>query len=480
VSTRYEIGPLFNKDELAFLEKEEKPVMQQSISYRDKAGFVIVKDQAICRFVSHSYAKEYDYLMNSGLYQALIDADLLILHTEHVLSDAEKIDHHKILLPEFIPCLSYPYEWSADQWKDMMLSFLRINSIALDFGMIIKDATPFNFTFYKGKCIFFDTLSFDFYTDGQPWIAYRQFCESMLGPLALIFFNNENWIKLLASSINGWELPFVSRNLPGRTYFNMPILLHIHWHSKYKNTGQQDLLKRSSLNKEKLLLLWDLIHRSVRKWKIKKQLQNWATYYDDGIESLFYLDDKTKVVTQWLAELTPRRAVDLGANNGKYSFIAALYSQEVMAVESDPACIDQLYHDTREKQINNITTILSDLAQPTPGVGWNNEERIPLLSRLNCDVTLALALIHHLAISKNIPLPFIAQLLASITGGYAIVEFVPRTDQKIQQMLANREDIFDDYTEENFMAAFGIYFELAKSHSCLSSNRKIFLWRKRG
>jgi len=453
--------------------------MQQAISYRDKNGFVILKDRTVCRFVAYSYAKEYDHFMQSGLYQRLVDAELLISHKEDILSETEKLAYYKILLPELITCISFPYEWSASQWKDVILSFLQINSMAMECGMILKDATPFNFTFYKGKCIFIDTISFDFYKDGEPWLAYRQFCETMLGPLALIHFNNVNWTRLMSASINGWELPFISRNLPRKTWFNTTTLLHIHWHSKYSNAKQQRLLKKSSFTKQKLLVLWDMLYRSINKWKSAGELHNWSTYYDTGIESASYLEDKTAMVRQWLCNAMPDRVVDLGANNGKFSLIASLYAKEVVAVESDHACIDQLYLNIQEKKIDNITTILSDITQPTPGVGWNNKERMPLLNRLNCDMVLALALIHHLCISKNIPLAFVAHLLASITGKYALVEFVPKSDPKIQQLLANREDIFDDYSEEQFIIYFNQYFELQEVHSCFTSERKLFLWVKK-
>jgi hypothetical protein len=129
--------------------------MQQAISYRDKDGFVFVSNHKVFRLVSRSYEKEYNYLMQSGLYQKLIDAELLIPHTEDVLSAEQKTSYHKIIIPQFIPCISLPYEWSATQWKEVVASSLRINQMAMEFGMILKDATPFNFTFHKGKMYFF-------------------------------------------------------------------------------------------------------------------------------------------------------------------------------------------------------------------------------------------------------------------------------------------------------------------------------------
>ena len=453
--------------------------MQQAISYRDRNGFIIVKDGTAYRFVAHAYAKQYDHLLGSGLYQRLAEEKLLIPHTENILSAEEKISYYKILLPEFIQCMSFPGEWSAGQWKEVVLSYLKINSIAVEYGMILKDGTPFNFTFHKGRCVFFDTLSFDFYEDGQPWIAYRQFSESMFGPLALIFFNSVQWAALMTLSINGWDLSFISGNLPKRTYLRINIFLHIHLHSKYRKSNQKNLLKQSSFNKQKLILLWKMMARSINQWKVAEQSKEWSSYYDTDIESDLYIEDKTAVITRWLRDCHPERVIDIGANTGKFSLLSSLFAKEVVAVELDHDCIDQLFRTIKEKGITNITTIVSDITQPTPGVGWNNEERLPLLKRIHGDMLLSLALIHHLCISKNIPPAFIAQLFAGITDKYAVVEFVPKSDPKIQQMLANREDIFDDYSEEQFIHCFNEYFVLEEVHVCVSSKRKLFLWVKK-
>lgn len=138
--------------------------MQQAISYRDRDGFVIVQKHSVKRYVSFSYAKVYDHFMSSGLYQHLVDDGLLISHKEVIDRHGEEEGFYKILEPEWISFINYPYEWSAVQWQEMILAFLRINGICLNYGMILKDATPFNFTFYRGRCIFIDTLSFELYT----------------------------------------------------------------------------------------------------------------------------------------------------------------------------------------------------------------------------------------------------------------------------------------------------------------------------
>jgi hypothetical protein len=453
--------------------------MLQEISYKDSSGFVNIGDHFVRRYINVSYAPQYDYVMRSGLYQKLVAEGLLIPHTECIPDGLEAKQYHAVIAPEFVSYVSFPYEWPASQWKEVVQSFLKINSISIEYGMILKDATPFNFTFHQGRCVFLDTLSFDFYTEGEPWIAYRQFVEMMLGPLALICFNSSEWPRLLAVNIDGFDLPFISKHLPVRSYFNMTTLFHIHWHSKYRHTKRKGLLQRGYFNRQKLQLLWEMLSDSIGKLKVKAAGSDWQNYYDTAITSEEYTKYKERVVTNWLQELQPDEVIDLGANNGKFAVIASHTAKKVLAVESDHDCMDQLYETIREKEIKNITPIISDITQPTPGVGWNNREHASLLERLNCDCLLALAVVHHLCISKNVPLPFIARLFAGITRKYALVEFVPKSDPKIEAMLANRKDLFDGYTEELFTDAFGNYFILVKKENCICSDRKLFLWKKR-
>ncbi len=452
--------------------------MQQAISYRDNAGFVIVKEDLVKRYVHVSYAPAYDHFMGSGLYQRLLHEGLLIPHEEVLPGENEAADFYKVLEPEKIGFINLPYEWSASQWKEVVLAFLQINMICLDYGMILKDATPFNFTFYKGRCIFFDTLSFAFYEEGKPWVAYRQFCESMLGPLSLIYFNDPFWSRMFQSNINGWPLPFVSANLPVRTWLNLPVLLHIHWHAGFQKE-KSSAVKNTGLTKEKLSILWGMMKKSINKWNFQNKQKSWVNYYDMDIQSNQYLQSKTQIITQWLDTVQPNKVIDLGANNGMFSIIASHYATDVIALESDHACIEKLRLDIKRLAIQNIETVMADITQPAPGLGWKNAERIPLLKRLKGDLVLALALIHHLCISSNIPMNFVAELFSQVTTKYLLIEFVPRSDAKVEQMLSNREDIFGNYTETVFEHCFGVYFRLKERMECSSSDRKLYLWEKK-
>jgi ribosomal protein L11 methylase PrmA len=455
----------------------------EAISFKDPDGYIVLSGEKVYRFISNKYAPCYEHLMNSGLYDRLTSEGLLIAHKEAVVPELEKDSVYKVIEPERIDIITYPYEWSFEQWKATLLAQLKINRIALEFGMILKDSTPFNFTFYQGRIVLFDTSSFEFYADGQPWKAYKQFCEEFLGPLALMKYRQPLWSQLYSASIRGFDLPFVSQLLPFSSKWNMTCLVHLHLHSRYKNkdsNGKGNSVSQSGFNKQKLLLLWQMMEKGVAHWSVTPDQKGfWSGYYEDLIESQLYMEDKKDRLNQWLQQTSPERVIDLGANTGVFSFIAAAHCKEVVAVESDAYCVGKLYADIVKAGAQNIIPVLADLTCPSPGLGWNNEERPALVERVNGDLVLALALIHHLCITFNVPLTLVAKFFHRLTTEYAIVEFIPKSDGKIVAMLKNREDIFDSYTERDFRASFSPYFELVEEHSCRDSGRKLFLWRKR-
>ena len=449
-------------------------------SFKDPDGFIFNHNNTLYRLVTDNYQESYRHFMDSGLYQELIDKNLLIAHTEVASPVTNDIHAFKILLPEQISFISYPYEWGFDQWKEVLLNFLTINRIALQYGMILKDATPFNFTFYKGKPLFIDSLSFIIYKEGDPWIAYRQFCESMLGPFALIKYNGPNWVKQFSSFIDGIQLSYISKELPFSSRFNMTVMIHIHLHASYEGKEGYGAAAYSVFDKQKLNELFLLIAGSLQKWKhpvVKKA--HWITYYDEQVISKEYLAEKEMLIDEWLIDLAGNRLTDLGANNGKFSLIAAKYFKEVIAVESDADCIDDLYNQFAKSNITNITAVLADLMQPSPGLGWNNAEREPLLKRLRADTVLGLALIHHLCIVHNLPLRYFASFISSVTNQYAIIEFIPKSDPMVSHMLQAREDIFHLYTEEEFRKCFDEYFTLVKVQQPARVNRSVYLWQKK-
>ena len=122
--------------------------------------------------------------------------------------------------------------------------------------------------------------------------------------------------------------------------------------------------------------------------------------------------------------------------------------------------------------------MLIDLSNPSPALGWDNQERMSLQERGPADAVLALALIHHLAISNTVPLPQLADFIHGV-GHWLIIEFVPKSDSQVQLLLANRVDIFSNYDREGFESAFGTRFTIHRSETLTGSERCLYLMEAR-
>lgn len=169
----------------------------------------------------------------------------------------------------------------------------------------------------------------------------------------------------------------------------------------------------------------------------------------------------------------PNSVWDLGANVGRYSHIAARHAERVISWDIDPSCVESHFLACRENNAGNVLPLWLDLTNPTPGIGWHNVERASMLERRSADLVLALGLIHHLAISNNVPLAMIAELFGEL-GENLIVEFIPKSDSQVEKLLSTREDVFPDYTIEGFRAAFGEYYSIAEEREIPDTQRTIF------
>jgi ribosomal protein L11 methylase PrmA len=453
----------------------------QYFSYRDPNARVVKKTDGYYRYIFVEYQQEYDHLMQSGLYQRLIDLQLMIPHKE-VDIDVPDPTIYKLLYPQQIPFQSYPYEWSYVQWRKAILAFLQINQLALDHGMILKDATPFNFFLSGGAAVLLDTSSFIFYKTGDPWIAYRQFCEEFLAPFALMHYNGAIWARLYQSQLHGMPLSFVSKELPRKSWLNLTCLLHLHLHASFQNNPKQEKQAgKGTHTREKTRTLLNMIQSTVSSWKTCFTYKPvWVDYYDKDIASNEYLEDKKKTVEQWLAETQPASIIDLGANTGMFSLIAANHAQRVIALEYDDTCVDRIEKDITEEKISNLTALTGDLTEVSPALGLLNQEYLSLISRAKSELAMGLALIHHLCIAKNLSMEHVAEMMAQFSTQYAIVEFVPKEDPKVQFLLKDRTDIFSGYNENNFVACFEKWFDVKASHECSQSKRRLYFFRKKG
>ncbi len=450
-------------------------------SFRDPSGFVFEHDGSIYRQVNRSYAPHYDQLMESGLYAELTERGLLIPHEPVDGMTSGWGDPYVTLRPEPIEFISYPYEWTFSQLKDAARITLGVQQAALRFGMTLKDASAYNVQFQRGRPLFIDTLSFEKYEEGVPWVAYRQFCQHFLAPLALMAHRDIRLGSLLRLYIDGVPLDLARSLLPGRAWLDVQLWLHIRLHARFQSRYAADAeaaTRVRPVSKRALTNLITALESAIRKLDWKPHGTEWADYDQGDSYTEASNEHKKSVVSDYLDALAPREVWDLGANVGEFSRIASDRGIRTLAFDIDPACVERNYRRIRKSGETNLLPLLLDLTNPSPALGWAHRERASLVQRHSADAVMALALIHHLAISNNVPLPSVAAFFASLASGL-IIEFVPKTDPKVRVLLATREDVFPDYTREGFEAAFASHFAIEATTPLAESERILYRMRRR-
>ncbi len=447
-------------------------------SFRDPSGFIFTKDGELYRQVNKNFKDDFDLFISSGCYEKLVQKKWLIPH-QHIQQNLTGDDDWYITLkPEPVPFISYPHEWSFDMLKDAALLTLAILRESIGHGLILKDATPYNIQWYKNSLIFIDSLSFEKYNEMMPWVAYRQFCECFLSPLLLMHYKKIPLQQLSLAWPEGIPLPLTKSLLPFRSKFSVHTYLHIHLHAGMSGPGKTNSKKSAPFSKQKMLNLVTSFETVIQKLKLPPQQSTWSAYYSEAAQRDDYLAAKKESIQQWISSNKNfKTAIDLGANDGEFSKLLAANNIDTIAVDFDPYCINNLYRFIKKEKQERLQPLIIDLSNPSAAIGVNNEERSSFIDRVKADLVVALALIHHLAIGKNIPFPKIVSMLAGM-GKNVIIEFVPKTDEKIRLMLAGRKDIFSHYTGARFEEALGRYFRIKDKQEIAASGRVLYFLEK--
>jgi hypothetical protein len=456
-------------------------------SFRDPNGFLFWRDGEIYRQVNRRYQRNYDLLISSGLYASLSGKGLLISHDTVETSLDENDEVYRIIKPELIDYISYPYEWCFSQLKDAALLTLTIQQEALGHGMTLKDASAYNIQFRGVKPVFIDSLSFEQYESG-PWFAYKQFCQHFLAPLALKSKTDRRLSQLLRTNIDGVPLDLASKLLPLRSWFSFSLLAHIHLHAraqaKYADSARSadgSATAARNMSKARLVALIDQLISAVKGMKPIHEKTEWGDYYADTNYRDKAMQHKTKLIESMLSGLERKNmtVIDMGANNGQFSRVALPFAKHVISQDIDEIAVEKNYLTSKaSKEYSSQLPLVQDLTNPSPAIGWANSERLGLMQRGRVDVIMALALIHHIAIVNNVPLIEVARFFHQ-QADYLIIEFVPKSDSQVMRMLTTREDIFIDYYQDDFEQQFRQFFLIEKSEPVDQSERILYLMKAR-
>jgi SAM-dependent methyltransferase len=448
-------------------------------SFRDPESRVFYAGDEVFRALSADGLSDFEALEATGL----LDGERVVA-TERAdgAPAAEGLLVHEpaaVLRHERIPFVSYPYEWTFSMLKDAALLQLDLLLAALEHDMVLKDSTPYNVQFRGARPVFVDVGSFERLREGEPWVGYRQFCMLYLYPLLLQSAKGVPFQPWLRGAIDGITPSQMRGLMSFRDRFRKGVFtnvfLHARLEARYADRPEQVKQEVKRVFKKELLVA------NVRKMRKLVQRLEWSP--PEGVwtaygESNTYTDDDARRKDEFVREVAKRRdwklVWDIGCNNGRYSRVAAEGARTVVAVDADQGPVELLYRDLRDQGNERILPLTMNLADPSPGLGWRGLERRSMPERGRPDLVLALALVHHVAISANVPVKEFVDWLASL-GSTLVVEFPTREDPMVKQLLAPKRDgLHPDYELDFFERTLKDAFEVEKSERLESGTRVLY------
>jgi SAM-dependent methyltransferase len=455
-------------------------------SFRDPESRVFYAGDQVYRALSPDGLADFEALEATGLLD-----DGRVVRTEKAgdaaaLRDLLVHEPAAVLRHERIPFVSYPYEWTFSMLRDAALLQLDLLLAALEHDMALKDSTPYNVQFRGAKPVFVDVGSFERLREGEPWVGYRQFCMLYLYPLLLLSLKGVPFHPWLRGSIDGITPSQMRALLSFRDRFRRGLFTNVFMHAKLEaryadRPGQVKEEVRRVFKKELFVANVRKMRKLVERLEWEPPAGVWTAYGERNT----YTDADARRKDDFVREVARSRrwelVWDIGANNGRYSRLAAEGARTVVAIDADQGPVELLYRDLREEGNEQILTLTMNLADPSPGLGWRGLERRSMPDRGKPDLVLALALVHHVAISANVPVKELVDWLASL-GSALVIEFPTREDPMVKKLLApKREGLHPDYELAFFERCLNEAVEVDRSERLESGTRVLYFARpKRG
>jgi hypothetical protein len=449
-------------------------------SFRDPCGRMLTIGGRLVRQIDFSYQPHFEQLMASGLYSRLIDESLLVAHD--VVTDVPAIaaNAFAVIEPQRIPFVSYPFEWTASQLREAALTTLRIQRLAIEHGMTLKDASAYNVQFRGTAPVFIDTLSFERWDEGTPWLAYRQFCQHFLGPLALMTHVDPRLGTLARIFIDGAPLDLIGRLLPFSSRLTPGLLVHLHLHnrSQSRHAGAPRPPSAPRFGRRSMLGLIDHLESAIERLSAAAPQGSWSGYYAGNGYSTDAMADKACAVAAAIDVTRPAMVWDFGCNTGRFAQIAAERGAYTVALDADYGCVERVYAGCRDRRDTRVLPLVMDLTNPSARLGWNHDERLSLVDRGPADMGLALGLIHHLYFANQLSFAAASAFFRQ-TARMLAIEFVPPDDAQVVDMAANLPGRCDGYTVDEFERAFAVDFMVGEPIPLRDSSRRLYVMRRR-
>jgi len=455
-------------------------------SFRDRNGRVFYLNNKIYRSLSDTAYDNWQQLETTLFYKYFLNKKKIIVSQE-IKPSAQILKYgngHKYFLShEKIPFISYPYEWTFSMLKEASLLQLRLLQNAIKENMILKDSSPFNIQFVASKPVFIDIPSFEKLRKNEPWVGYNQFCMLFLYPLLLMAYKQVDFHDMLRGNLDGISVEDINNLMNKRDLFRPGIFKHVYLQSKlkknYQNTNQNIKKEMSSAGFHKDLILANIksLIKLVKKLNTKEIQSQWSDYTNIRSYNKNEINAKFQFVEKIIQKKKRKLVWDVGANTGEFSFIAAKNSDYVISMDYDHLAVEKLFITIKNEKIKNILPLIMNIAKPSPAIGWQLKERKTLLQRGRPDLILALAVIHHLVISANIPTAEVISYFAEQSDSL-LIEFVTKEDVMVKKLLLNKEDIYIDYEQENFEKELKKYYTKIQSEVLESETRILYYCQK--
>ncbi len=452
----------------------------ESGSFRDRHGRIFYSGGRIYRALSSKAWNDWQHLSSTHFFKEFTSRGLIVPTRAAPGLDPQELGGNwaGVVEHERIPFVSYPYEWCFSMLQDAALLQLDLLLAALGEDMVLKDATSYNVQWVGTRPVFIDTASFEDYR-GEPWQGYRQFSQLFLYPLMLQSYKGLPFQPLLRGRIEGIPPADCNAIMSARDLFRSGVFSHVFLQSKsekWSGSAKTDVrksLRAAGFNKEVILANLRKIRKLIARLQWKPAGSTWSDYASDNTYSDSDGRRKRKFV-QTVIEAHPRTLVwDLGCNTGVFSRIAATNSAYVVSIDADQLAVERLYLRLRQEKIRGILPLVNDLADASPGLGWKASERRSLTNRGRPDLILALALIHHVVISANIPLPDFVEWLAQHSREL-VLEFVDKSDPMVETLLRNKDDQYTDYEKAFLEKNLKRFYRIESRQNLESGTRTLY------
>ena len=448
-------------------------------SYRDPAGHVHVIGRKVYRSILPAGVEQYTAARDSGFLDLATRNGRLIEGREvapAVLGDEAPNAVHVLEHPR-IEFISYPYCWSFDGLQAAGLLTLDLHLDALEHGLTLSDASAYNIQFLGPRPIFIDYLSLMRYEEGQVWLGYRQFCEHFLNPLLLTAKTGVAFQPWFRGSLEGIPSADLGAVLPWRAKLHPLVAMHVVVQGRMQRSVTAARTKTAlKIRLSKTALMNNL--RSMRSLveKLKppsSQRSPWQNYEQTAQYTHDERAAKARFVGEMIRACGATTVWDLGCNSGEYSEIAlSSGARSVIGFEPDPGALNAAFQRARTKGLNFLPLSL-DLTNPSPSLGWRQQERMGLAERRNADFVLCLALLHHLVLGRNLPLEEVLDWLLSLAPR-GVVEFVPKEDPMAAQLLTWKAKVAPDYNRDNFASMLRQRARIEREEVVTASGRVLF------